>query len=115
LKNFSHIKTNAIAFDKCKFDNKVLEDISKINKNIDKLQIVSCDANNLNISVFENLEELHMIYTLDSLEELKSTLSNLKNIKKLVISGDLLSDKESKAFVNSLKSRMRVEIVGPVI
>ena len=114
LSSFEHIKTNAIAFDKCKFGNNVLEDISKINKDINKLQIISCDANNLNVSVFENLEELHLVYTLDSLEELKRTLENV-NIKKLVLSGDLLSDRESKDFVNSLKSRMKIEIVGPVI
>jgi hypothetical protein len=114
LENFENIKTDAIAFDRCKFNNKVLEEITKVNKNITKLQIISCDANDLNISLFENLEELHLVYTLDSIEELKTTLEN-SNIKKLVLSGDLLSDKDSKAFVNSLKSKMRVEIVGPVI
>jgi hypothetical protein len=114
LENFENIKTDAIAFDKCKFDNSVLEDITNTNKNITKLQIISCDANDLNISLFENLEELHLVYTLDSLEELKTTLQNT-NIKKLVLSGDLLSDKDSKMYINSLKSRMKVEIVGPVI
>ena len=108
------IKTDAIAFDKCKFNNSVLEDISKVNKDIKKLQIVSCDANDLNISVFDKLEELHLIYTLDSLDELKTTLENV-NVKKLVLSGDLLSNRESKDFVNSLKNRMKIEIVGPVI
>lgn len=115
LEGFEHIKTGAIAFDKCKFNNSVLEDIVKVNKDITKLQIISCDANDLNLSLFENLEELHLVYTLDSLEELKATLENTNSIKKLVLSGDLLSDKDSKTFVNSLKSRMRVEIVGPVI
>lgn len=114
LSNFENIKTDAIAFDKCKFNNSVLEDISKVNKDIKKLQIVSCDANDLNISVFDKIEELHLIYTLDSLDELKTTLENV-NVKKLVLSGDLLSDRESKDFVNSLKNRMKIEIVGPVI
>jgi hypothetical protein len=114
LSNFENIKTDAIAFDKCKFNNSVLEDISKSNKEIKKLQIVSCDANDLNISVFDKLEELHLIYTLDSLDELKTTLENV-NVKKLVLSGDLLSDRESKDFVNSLKNRMKISIVGPVI
>ena len=114
LSNFENIKTDAIAFDKCKFNNSVLEDISKSNKEIKKLQIVSCDANDLNISVFDKLEELHLIYTLDSLDELKTTLENV-NVKKLVLSGDLLSDRESKEFVNSLKNRMKISIVGPVI
>jgi hypothetical protein len=68
----------------------------------------------MNLSQFKKLDELHMIYTLDSISELKDLTENL-SIKKLVISGDLIKDKESKEYVNNLKKSMKVEIVGPVI
>ena len=116
LNNFDKVKTDSIAFDKCKFNSRIFDDISTINPNIKKLQIVSCDLEGpINISIFENLEELHMIYTLDNIDELKDLSENLK-VKKLVLSGDLIKDKECKKYINSLKQKgMRVEIVGPII
>ena len=116
LSNFDKIKTNSIAFDKCKLDTSVLDEMNKVNPNIKKLQIVSCDlTGSLGFSQFEVLEELHIIYTLDTIEELKDLTENLK-IKKLVLSGDLIKDKESKIQVNQLRQRgIKVEIVGPVI
>ena len=116
LSNFDKIKTDSIAFDKCKLDTSVLDEMNKSNPNIKKLQIVSCDlTGELGFSQFENLEELHIVYTLDTIEELRDLTENLK-IKKLVLSGDLIKDKESKAQVNQLKQRgIKVEIVGPVI
>jgi len=116
LSNFDKIKTDSIAFDKCKLDTSVLDEMNKVNPNIKKLQIVSCDlTGELGFSQYQNLEELHIVYTLDTIEELKDLTENLK-INKLVISGDLIKDKESKAQVNQLKQRgIKVEIVGPVI
>jgi hypothetical protein len=116
LNNFDKVKTDSIAFDKCKFNSKIFDDISTINPDIKKLQIVSCDLEGpINISIFENLEELHMIYTLDNIDELKDLSENLK-VKKLVLSGDLIKDKECKNYINSLKQKgMRIEIVGPII
>lgn len=116
LSNFDKIKTDSIAFDKCKLDTSVLDEMNKVNPNIKKLQIVSCDlTGSLGFSQFENLEELHIVYTLDTIEELKDLTENLK-IKKLVLSGDLIKDKESKIQVNQLRQRgIKIEIVGPVI
>lgn len=116
LSNFDKIKTDSIAFDKCKLDTSVLDEMNTVNANIKKLQIVSCDlTGELGFSQFKNLEELHIVYTLDTIEELKDLTENL-GIKKLVLSGDLIKDKESKAQVNQLKQRgIKVEIVGPVI
>jgi hypothetical protein len=114
LSNFENIKTDSIAFDKCKFDNDILSDISKSNNNVKKLQIISCDANNFDLSPFDKLEELHLIYTLDSLDELNKTIEPL-NLSKLVISGDLVSGKEGKSYLNELKRKMKVEVIGPVI
>jgi hypothetical protein len=97
-------------------ENKMILDeyIQTSYENIKKLQIISCDANNFDLSTFKNLEELHLIYTLDSLEELSKTIDPL-NLSKLVISGDLVSGKEGKSFINELKRKMKVEIIGPVI
>lgn len=116
LVNFDKIKTDSIAFDKCKFETKVLDEMNTSNPNIKKLQIVSCDLiGNLDLSKFQNLEELQIVYTLDTLEELKSLTNDLK-IKKLVISGDLIKGKESKEQINQVRNRgIKVEIVGPVI
>ena len=116
LSNFDKIKTDSIAFDKCKLDTSVLDEMNTVNPNIKKLQIVSCDlTGELGFSQYQNLEELHIVYTLDTIEELKDLTENLK-IKKLVISGDLIRDKEAKAQVNQLRNRgIKVEVVGPVI
>jgi len=116
LSNFDKIKTDSIAFDKCKLDTSVLEEMNKVNPNIKKLQIVSCDlTGELGFSQFQKLEELHIVYTLDTIEELKDLTENL-GIKKLVLSGDLIKDKEAKAQINQIRNRgIKVEIVGPVI
>lgn len=116
LSNFDKIKTDSIAFDKCKLDTSVLDEMNKVNPNIKKLQIVSCDlTGDLNFNQFESLEELHIVYTLDTIEELRELTDNLK-IKKLVLSGDLIKDKEAKAQINQVRQRgIKVDIVGPVI
>jgi hypothetical protein len=116
LSNFDKIKTDSIAFDKCKLDTSVLDEMNTVNANIKKLQIVSCDlTGELGFSQFKKLEELHIVYTLDTIEELKDLTENLK-IKKLVLSGDLIRDKEAKAQINQVRQRgIKVEIVGPVI
>lgn len=116
LTNFDKIKTDAIAFDKCKLDTSVLEEMNNSNPNIKKIQIISCDlTGSLGFSQFKNLEELQIVYTLDTFAELKDLTENL-GIKKLVISGDLVKDKESKEQINQVRKRgIKVEIVGPVI
>ena len=116
LENFNRIKTDSLAFDKCKFDTKVFNDINTSNPNISKLQIISCDlTGDMNLSQFKKLEELHVVYTIDSLEELKDLTENL-SIKKLVLSGDLIKDKSSKEYIQTIKKQgIKVEIVGPVI
>ncbi len=116
LTNFDKIKTDAIAFDKCKLDTSVLEEMNNSNPSIKKIQIISCDlTGSLGFSQFKNLEELQIVYTLDTFAELKDLTENL-GIKKLVISGDLVKDKESKEQINQVRKRgIKVEIVGPVI
>jgi hypothetical protein len=114
LSGFDKIKTDSIAFDKCQFTNENLIELLSSNKGIKRLQIVSCDANNLDFNSFTELDELHLVYTLDSLKELNEAIKNT-NLSKLVISGDLVSGKEGKSYINELKRRMKVEIIGPVV
>ena len=113
-KDFDRIKTNSIAFDKCKLSNNVLQDINKSNPGITKLQIISCDnVGSFDFSEFKALEELQVIYTLDSANDLKTIVP--ENLKKLIISGDLVT-KEGKSIISSLKSKgVKVEIVCPVV
>lgn len=116
LSGFSNVKTDSIAFDKCKFDSKIFGEIVSVNPNIKKLQILSCDmTGDIDLSIFTELEELQILYTLDTFSDMKEGFSNLK-VKKLVISGDLIVDKQTKEYVSELRrSGIKVEIVGPQI
>jgi hypothetical protein len=113
---FDKVKSDAIAFDKCKFNVDILGQLAKNNENLKRLQITSCDVTGaIDLSIFTKLEELHLVYTLDSVEELKTMISEVK-LKKLLISGDLAGSKEAKSLLGALKSKgLKVEIVGPVI
>jgi hypothetical protein len=117
LEKFDKLITDSIAFDKCKFTDDVLIDINKNNPNLKKLQIISCDySSNIDLSIFKELKELHLIYTIDSLEELINMTKGLEKLEKLTLSGDLLSQKEAKEYVNELKRKgVKVETVGPVL
>lgn len=117
FKLFNKIITNSISFEKCKINKEVLFDLSLINTDLEKLEIRSCDlVNDMKSFNFKKLKELHLIYTLDSINELIEFVKNFDNLEKLVISGDLLSQKESKEYINKLKTKgIKIEIVGPVI
>lgn len=115
ITNFSKLKSNAIAFDKCSFNGSLLNELRTINPNLTKLSITACDIENLDLSGFKELDELQLVYSLESDVILSDIISGL-NIKKLVVSGDLVSNKETKSYLNSLKSKgVKIEIVGPVI
>ncbi len=116
LSNFDKLKTDSIAFEKCKFDTSILIDINNINPDIKKLQITSCDVTGkVDFSSFKNLEELQLIYTLDTIDEFFELTDNL-TVKKLVISGDLIKNKECRNRLNAAKKRgIKIEIIGPVI
>ncbi len=117
LTNFDKIKTTSIAFDKCKLEHSIIDEIFNINPNINRIQIVSCDLSieNVNFSKYEKLEELQLIYTLDDISALSNMVKDSK-IKKLIISGDLIKSKEDKNIVSNIrKSGIKVEIKGPVI
>jgi hypothetical protein len=106
LEPFSKISYSAIAFEKCKFDNKIFK----------KIKLISCDsATTPNFSKFKNLEELHFIYTLDSIRQLQNAIRGVESLKKLGVSGDLFN-KQTKPFFNSLKSKgIKIEVTGPSI
>jgi hypothetical protein len=116
LNGFDKVKTGQIAFDKCKFDAKFIDEMAKAKPDIKKLQIISSDiTGDLQLSQFEKLEELHLVYTLDSLDETLEAVSNTQ-IKKLVISGDLVSGENGKQMLQDIRRKgIRVETIGPVI
>lgn len=112
LDPFKQVQTDSIAFDKCKLNSNVLYPMTD---ELKKIQIISCDLKDkIDLSKFSNLEELHLVFTLDDVEDLKSSIEGL-NLKKLVVSGDLFNTPESKEYLKSLKSKMKVEIQGPII
>ena len=96
------------------FKNEILSDLNQNCPNIKSLEFINCELEGRDISVFKNLEELHLIYTVDFIE-FKGIVEGLK-LKKIVISGDLASGKENKNYINSLKSKgIKIETIGPVI
>jgi hypothetical protein len=102
----------SFAFDKCRFTNADLANVVAANPEMQKLQLTSCEVEDLNLSGL-SVDELQLIYT--TTQPLSQVLGDVK-VKKLVISGDLLSDKENKDFVIGLKkSGVKVETVGLVI
>lgn len=114
LKVFKNIKSESFAFDKCKFDGKILNELKSNNPDFNKLKIEACDVTNLNLASLGEMDEIGLVYTLEP-NELISSLQGV-NCKKLVISGDLMSEKENKEYINTLKRNgVKVEIVGLVI
>lgn len=102
----------SFAFDKCRFTNADLANVVASNPEVEKLQLTSCEVEDLNLSGL-SVDELQLIYT--TTQPLAEVLGDVK-VKKLVISGDLLSDKENKDFVIGLKkSGVKVETIGLVI
>lgn len=115
LKLFENLKSSHWGFEKCIFKGEVLNSVAQQNPDIKSLQFVNCEITNLDLSIFKNLEELHIVYTIDDIEQMENVIKNLK-LKKLVISGDLASGKENKKYINSIKSKgVKVETIGPVI
>lgn len=110
---FRNIMTTSVAFDKCKIDTQTIKELES--NNLKKLQFVSCDIpGELDLSKFNELEELQVIYSCEKLSEVLSF--DLSKIKKLVISGDLIKSKEDKQKISDLRrDGKKVEIIGPVI
>ena len=99
----------SFAFDKCIFTNADLANVVAANPEMEKLQLTSCDIEDLNLSGL-SINELQLIYT--TTQPLAEVLGDVK-VKKLVISGDLLINKENEELVNRLRrSGIVVKIVG---
>lgn len=108
---FKNMKTDSVAFDKCRITDKVLEKF-KENFDLKKIQLITCDLRGLDFSKLSNLDELHLVYTIEP-SELSKVVEGL-SVKKLILSGDVVS--ENKELIKSLKSKgVKIEIVGPVI
>ena len=99
----------SFAFDKCIFTNADLVNVVTANPEMEKLQLTSCEVEDLNLSGL-SINELQLIYT--TTQPLAEVLGDVK-VKKLVISGDLLINKENEELVNSLRrSGLSVQVVG---
>jgi len=108
-------KSDSIGFEKCKFNQNVLNQVKTKNTELSKLQLVGCDVLGLDLSIFEKLDELELVYCLEEEDKLENIIKGLK-LKKLIISGDLMSVPENKKYISSLrKSGVKVEIKGLVL
>ena len=111
LSGFNNIKSDSIAFDKCKITNDSVREFCT-NKSIKRLQLTSCDIDDLNLSGL-NVDELQLLYTVDN--SIQSALGDAK-FNKLVVSGDLMANKENKEFLNDLKRKgIKIETTGLVL
>jgi hypothetical protein len=111
LSGFNNIKSDSIAFDKCRITNDSVREFCA-NKSIKRLQLTSCDIDDLDLSGL-NVDELQLLYTVDN--SLKSALGDAK-FNKLVVSGDLMANKENKEFLNGLKRNgIKIETTGLVL
>jgi hypothetical protein len=114
LSVFESIKSKSFSFDKCKFDNQILVEIKKSNPDIEKISLIACEVKGLDLSIFEELEELHLVYTLEDLK-LSDVMMGL-NLNKLIISTDIMTDSDNKKFISEMKRKgIKVETTGPKI
>ena len=114
LSAFESIKSKSFSFDKCKFNNQILVEIKKSNPDIEKISLIACEVKGLDLSIFEELEELHLVYTLEDLK-LSDVMMGL-NLNKLVISTDIMTDSDNKKFISEMKKKgIKVETTGPKI
>jgi hypothetical protein len=108
----SNFDCKSFAFDKCKFSNEDIQKVIAEHKDMTKLQLTSCEVDDLRLSGL-NVEELQLVYT--TTDPLVQVLAGAE-FKKLVVSGDLISDKENKEFITNLKRKgVKIETVGLVL
>jgi hypothetical protein len=111
LSGFNNLKSDSIAFDKCKITNDSVREFCT-GKQIKRLQLTSCDIDDLDLSGL-SIDELQLLYTIDN--SIESALGDAK-FNKLVVSGDLMSNKENKDFLAALKRKgIEVKTTGLVI
>ena len=108
----SKFDCKSFAFDKCKFSSEDIQKVIADHKDMNKLQLTSCEVDDLKLSGL-NVEELQLVYT--TTDSLASVLDGA-TFKKLVVSGDLMSDKANKEYINNLKrGGVKIETVGLVL
>ena len=111
LSGFNNLKSDSIAFDKCRITNDSVREFCT-GKQIKRLQLTSCDIDDLDLSGL-TIDELQLLYTIDN--SIESALGDAK-FNKLVVSGDLMSNKENKDFLAALKRKgIEVKTTGLVI
>jgi hypothetical protein len=114
LSNFEKLRSQKYAFDKCKVRNNVISELVQNNPDLKSIQFVACDLKDVDLSTLKGVKELHLIYTIEDSKSIEA-LKDL-GLTKLVVSGDLMSDSETKKIIQDLRrSGTKVEIKGPQI
>ena len=95
---------NNLSFDKCYMSKKSIQDLS--NFNVEKIEFVACELENLD---FKDLKcnKISFLFTLDNINDLENILKSNESIKEIIISSDIVSNKNEKNSLNILKTNFR--------
>jgi hypothetical protein len=117
LSPFKNILTDSLSFYQCKIESGFVEGLYSMSPNLKKLSLGSVDMTEFkSLDMFEDLEEIELIYSLTKEDNLREIVGKIKKLKKLTISGDLLGDKDNAEFIKELKrNKITVETKGLVL
>lgn len=101
------IKTDSLQLDSCEFNMESIKNYDSVKR----LLFTSCDCQSLNLNGYENLQELGLIFSLPIDADLEEIIGD-KKLKKLIVSTDLLNQK-NKIYLDKLKkSGIKIEKIG---
>ncbi len=113
---FKNLLTDALSFYQCSLNKDFIKQLHEISPHLRRLSLGSVDVDIKDISIFENLEELELIYTLSRRDKIEEYISGLKNLKKLILSGDLSKNQYNTAYISQLrKNGVIVEMQGLIL
>jgi hypothetical protein len=115
LNYFENLKVKYLRFEKCRLNTKCLREYNNIN-DIKTLSLIGCKVDgDFNVKIFNNLNELKLLYTMEKIEDVYNLIKDTK-IKKIIISSDLVKNKKSRSILDEIKKIAKnVKIEGPSI
>jgi hypothetical protein len=115
LNYFENLKVKYLGFEKCRLNTKCLREYDNVN-DIKTLSLVGCKVDgDFNTKIFNNLNELKLLYTMEKIEDVYNLIKDTK-IKKLIISSDLIRNKKSRPILDEIKKIVKnIKIEGPSI